>query len=200
MRQRKFPTDKVPLSIIPSLYSSPSELFAFDRAPFSPYYSIQSIIPPQRRRAVEERLGNSPSDYYYLPRECADSRTRILMHMERSLREVSNAMIGLVRPRYFRDCAMRKGMRRDIGIALRAFQWHGCSVSFVALRTILSTVPPTTASESCPEGSFGRRGEEREREIRVGNNIETKSRINLRSRRCLVFSPLSDYLGLWLTP
>lgn len=117
-------------------------MFAFDRAPFSPYYSIQSIIPPQRRRAVEERLGNSPSDYYYLPRECADSRTRILMHMERSLREVSNAMIGLVRPRYFRDCAMRKGMRRDIGIALRAFQWHGCSVSFVALRTILSAVSP----------------------------------------------------------
>lgn len=108
------------------------------------------------------------------------------MHMERAARSVEHQpMIGLPSAIFSR---LRNEKKRGGSSPVYEFRCElstGTDDPFLSsLRTILSppSPPPKIASRD-----LWWRGEE----VRVGNNIETKSRINL---RCLV-ARHSDYLG-----
>lgn len=172
IRVKSNPTLHTSTFDIPSLYL-PVQNCLLSTKPFPPYYSIQSIIPPRVEERLPHRLLLLAARMRWLVRESS-----CIWNVRR---EVSNTSRWLdYRPRYFRGCAMRRRGELCIWIPLRAFHRYGWSVSLVTANDSFPAIP---TSENCLEGSLV--------EGRGGNNIETKSRINL---RCLV-ARHSDYLG-----
>lgn len=123
-----------------------------------------------------------PIDYYYLPRECADSYENPHAYGTCGAKCRTPADDWITVRDIFAAAQWEEEGRQlaCIWIPLRAFHRYGWSVSLVTANDSFPAIP---TSENCLEGSLV--------EGRGGNNIETKSRINL---RCLV-ARHSDYLG-----